>query len=178
MKLETIGGDGSYLPCFFDENGAEHYASQSRKALYTNYKYPKEGFETVYADVFMDAETGRAAILSVTDIPIGWVQSEKSRDPAVPDEAYIASAKAFAEANMTSWIAQPDRLVWRVTQEQYTNYGPSVCVQARIPQTGEMLFLYVGCGDMQVHHAQLQADQRGWVEDVEFETDADLPGNG
>ena len=178
MKLETIGGDGSYLPCFFDENGAEHYASQSRKALYTNYKYPKEGFETVYADVFVDAETGRAVILSVTDIPIGWVQSEKSRDPAVPDEAYIASAKAFAEANMTGWIAQPDRLVWRVTQEQYTNYGPSVCVQAYIPQTCEMLFLYVGCGDMQVHHAQLQADQRGWFEDVEFETDADLPVNG
>ncbi|MBQ7826175.1 MAG: hypothetical protein IJ337_07490, partial [Clostridia bacterium] len=62
-------------------------------------------------------------------------------------------------------------------EEWWTNHGLSVCVWTRIPQTGDVLTVFVGGADMQVHNVRIQADQTDWFEGVEFETD-DMPMNG
>lgn len=179
MKLESVTGESAYLPKTYDDDGTAHYAKEGRDAIYASYTYPKEGFEQVIADVKMDDETGRVVYMTLTDIPVGWIQNETPRDPAVPDEAYFAAAKAFVRERMSAYIADPDALVWQMHEqdEWWTNYGLSVCVTTRLPDTGEMLTVFVGCADMQVHNVQLDADQRGWFDDVEFE-DGDMPVNG
>ena len=179
MTLETISSEGAYLPHTLGENGAERYAAEQRSAIYTAYRYPKAGMEYVLATVMLDVETGRVVEMSLTDIPLGWEQVETPRDPAVPDEAYFAAATAFVRERMGAYVGNPDALVWQMHEqdEWWTNYGLSVCVTTRLPDTGEMLTVFVGCADMQVHNVRIQADQKDWFEGVEFETD-DMPMNG
>lgn len=178
MMLENISNQSAYLPHTFDEDGKERYAAEGRNAIYAAYQYPKAGYEYVLVTVMLDAENKKLVELSLTDIPVGWQQVETDRDPAVPDEAYASVAQAFVQGQMADYIPESDALIWHVNEEQtFTNYGPSVRVSARLPQTGDMLILYVGCGDMQVHNAQILSDQRGWFEGVEFETN-DMPVNG
>ena len=179
MTLETISNESSYLPHTLGEDGTERYAKEGRNAVYASYTYPKDGFEQVIADVQMDEKTGRIVSMNLTDIPVGWVQNETPRDTAIPDDAYVSAAQAFARERMGAYIADPDALDWRMhaQEEWWTNYGVSVCVMALIPETNERLNVFVGCADMQVHMVRLDADQRGWFEGVEFETD-DMPMNG
>lgn len=179
MKLDVISSESAYLPKTYDADGTERYAKEGRNAVYASYTYPKDGFEQVIADVQMDEETGRVVSVTLTDIPVGWVQEETPRDPAVTDEAYFAAATAFVRERMGAYAGNPDALVWQMHEqdEWWMNYGLSVCVWTRIPQTGEMLTVFVGCADMQVHNVRIQADQKDWFEGVEFETD-DMPMNG
>lgn len=179
MKLDVISRESAYQPKTYDAEGTARYAKEGRNAVYASYTYPKDGFEQVIADVQMDEETGRVVSMNLADIPLGWVQSETPRDMAVPDEAYFAAATAFVRERMGAYIDNPDALVWRMHEqdEWWTNYGLSVCMTARIPETNEMLTVFVGCADMQVHNVHLDADQRGWFEGVEFE-DGDMPVNG
>lgn len=177
MEFENIGHEGAYTPMTFDDDGTQHYAADARRMSFVSYRYPKAGCEYVSCTVDMDYETGHVVQMSVTDIPIGWVQSEATRDAAVPDAAYIEAANDFVIKNMGGYAAEPAQLAWHVAEGQtWTNYGASVCVSARIEATGEMLMLYVYCGDMQVHGAQLYTDQRGW-EEIDF-SQPRLPVNG
>lgn len=180
MKLESVTGDSAYLPKTYDDEGTARYAKEGRDAVYASYTYPKAGFDRVIADVKLDDETGRVVYMTLTDIPVGWVQNETPRDPAVPDEAYFAAAAAFVRERMSVYVGDPDALVWRMhpQDEWWSNYGVSVCVTARLPDTGEMLTVFVGCADMQAHTVQLEADQRGWFDDIEFQSDEDMPVNG
>ena len=179
MKLDNIGNESSYVPQIFDDRGNAVYAREGRTAIYAGYAYPKDGYEQVIATVLIDAEKGMPVSMSLTDIPVGWIQSEAPRDPAVPDETYFAIAQAYVEEKMSAYIRNPGALVWQMPEqnEWWTNYGLGVCVKARIPETNEMLSICVGCGDMQVHNVDIEADQRGWFEDVEFKKE-DRPVNG
>lgn len=180
MKLDVISNDGGYLPKAYDADGTARYAKERRNAIYASYTYPKDGFEQVIANVQLDEETGRIVSMNLMDIPVGWVQNETPRDTAIPDDAYISAAQAFVRERMGAYIADPDALDWRMhaQEEWWTNYGVSVCVMARIPETNERLNVFVGCADMQVHMVQLDADQRGWFEEAQFEADDSLPVNG
>ena len=179
MTLDVISNDGAYLPKTYDADGTARYAKERRNAICASYTYPKDGFEQVIAEVQLDEKTGRIVSMNLTDIPVGWVQNETPRDTAIPDDAYVSAAQAFARERMGAYIADPDALDWRMhaQEEWWTNYGVSVCVMALIPETNERLNVFVGCADMQVHMVRLDADQRGWFEGVEFETD-DMPMNG
>ena len=179
MTLETVSREGAYLPHTLGEDGVQRYAAEQRSAIYTAYQYPKAGMEYVLATVMLDAETERVVEMDLTDIPLGWGQVETPRDPAVTDEAYIAVAQAFVREQMSAYIEAPDALDWAMSaqEEWWTNYGLSVCVWTRIPQTGDVLTVFVGCADMQVHNVRIQADQKDWFEGVEFKAD-DMPANG
>lgn len=180
MKLETITKDSAYVPRTFTEDGKTLYAKTCREALYASYEYPKEGYEKVIVFVQMDAETGLPVEIYMTDIPIGWLQVETERDPSVPDEAYFAAAQAYVTEHMNQYIAA-DALNWQMDTQDvwWINYGPSVRVFARIPETKEMISVHVGCGDMQVHMVDMNADQRDWGEGFgPFEDADDMPING
>jgi len=179
MKVDVISSESSYLPQSYEEDGSARYAKAARDAIYASYTYPKEGFDRVIASVSLDAETGRVVYMNIMDIPVGWVQDETPRDPTVPDEAYFDAVRAFVKERMGAYVGDSDALVWRMHEqdEWWTNYGLSVCVMTRIPQTNEMLNVFVGCADMQVHMVQLEVDQRGWFEGVEFQGN-DMPVNG
>lgn len=180
MEFENIGREGAYTPMMFDEKGNGYYANESRRMSFASYRYAKEGCEYVSCTVDMDYETGRVVQLSLTDIPTGWVQDETPRDPAVPDEAYMDAAQAYVREYMGAYIKSPDALVWQISEQEewWTNFGLSVRLWTRIPETDEMLYVYVGCADMQVHNVQIQADLGGWTE-VDFSMPAeDIPVNG
>ena len=117
MELDMITSDSSYLPRTFDDNGDAVYAREGRDAIYAGYVYHKEGFEQVLVYMQMDAEKGLPVIMSLTEIPVGWIQSEVPRDPAVPDEAYFAVAQAYAEEHMSAYIANPGALVWQMEEQ-------------------------------------------------------------